>query len=819
MRLVSCRPPPWLCAGCGRLLLLLVMLVGLVVPAVAQDEAHPGDTVTRFRAALSAEERAWLDAHPVLRAGNGPDFQPFYAWQAGDRYAGPNADYLELLGRRTGLQFRMVRFPEFPAVLHALDSGAIDLIPTLTPTESRRKRYRFTGGYMHSPAVLVTRSSGGPTGLPADLRGVRIAIERGHASREVLLRTRPGARLVDVDDAASALQAVATGEADAYVGLLAVAHYYMERLSLANLQVRQRFDADLSAMAMAVPRDQTLLAGILRKAMAFVSDAEGHALLRRYLPTGTGIPGEAFHLTAAEQAWLQAHGPIRVGYDQAFYPLSYTNLHRQAEGYSIELFRLLRDKVGLSVDEVAGTWSAVLDKALRNELDVLVGVASTPERREKLLFVGPYLTTPTAIVTHSDFQQVWDLGEFAGRKLALLESHFLRERIRSAYPTIQLVEVPTQEDALRRVAAGSADAAIGNLYAINRLIQSHFLGKLYIAGHVPDGDSELYLGVQPAAPELAAILGRALEALSPADIATARNRWLDTRYMPELPVRRFALYLTVPLAALVILLAISAFMTRRLRRALEACQAREASLAEQFETLAGAHARMEAVTGAVARDLRRPAFSLDDQVDLLRDALVHAPAKVPAALDRLAEASRRIRAALVGLEGLAGSAAPPPRRAPVNLAALATALWPDLMARHGQGHAVRLDCAGGPQVTGDPVLLRGVVRQLLSNAVKFSRHTLDARVTLRTLPGGAHGFEIADNGPGIPPAEVAALFQPYQRLSNAGRVEGAGIGLAVARQLARRMGGDIQLVAQAGGGACFRVSLEVQDVVPAGRPV
>ena len=43
------------------------------------------------------------------------------------------------------------------------------------------------------------------------------------------------------------------------------------------------------------------------------------------------------------------------------------------------------------------------------------------------------------------------------------------------------------------------------------------------------------------------------------------------------------------------------------------------------------------------------------------------PAELPAALDRLAEASRRIRAALVGLEGLAGSAAPPPRRAPVLL--------------------------------------------------------------------------------------------------------------------------------------------------------
>jgi two-component system sensor histidine kinase EvgS len=72
--------------------------------------------------------------------------------------------------------------------------------------------------------------------------------------------------------------------------------------------------------------------------------------------------------------------------------------------------------------------------------------------------------------------------------------------------------------------------AIGNLHAVNRLIQSRFLGTLYIAGHVPDGDSELYFGVTKDAPELAAILRRALESVTPTDIATAKNRWLDTVY-------------------------------------------------------------------------------------------------------------------------------------------------------------------------------------------------------------------------------------------------------------------------------------------------
>lgn len=568
-----------LAARLVRLLLLCLAIAGYLASSVASAARNEtdwdGDPVTRFRASLSQAELMWLDAHPELRVGNGPDHQPFYSWRD-KRYTGPSADYLELLSRRTGLRFTFTRYDDFPSALQALEHGKVDIIPTLTPTESRRRKFLFTGGYLHSPPIIVTRSGNGAVALPGNLEGIRIAIEKGHASLDVLTRSRPKAIFVETATSADALRAVSNGDADAYVGMLAVAHFYIEQLGLANLQVRQRFDADLSALAVAVSNTQPTLMGILQKAMRFISEEEGKALVRRYLPPGDGIPGVSFQLTAAEQAWLLGHGPVRMGYDQAFYPLSYTNRHHQAEGYSIELFRLLRDKAGLTVNETAGPWSSVLKKAFGGDMDVLVAVANTPERREHLHFIGPYLSSPTAIVTRSNFQQVWDLASFTGRKLALLKDHFLINRIRSAYPSIQLIEVTTQEEALSLVAAGSADVAIGNLHAVNRLIQSRFLGTLYIAGHVPDGDSELYFGVTKDAPELAAILRRALESVTPTDIATAKNRWLDTVYNPGQPstpittIQPLHLWLGLALAAGCLLLGFGLTRERLARRETDA---------------------------------------------------------------------------------------------------------------------------------------------------------------------------------------------------------------------------------------------------------
>lgn len=87
----------------------------------------------------------------------------------------------------------------------------------------------------------------------------------------MLQRSKPAATFVEFADTEAALRAVSTGEADAYVGMLAVAHYYIEQLALANLQVRRRFDADLSAMALSVqPGTSRNSTASCRKAMQFV---------------------------------------------------------------------------------------------------------------------------------------------------------------------------------------------------------------------------------------------------------------------------------------------------------------------------------------------------------------------------------------------------------------------------------------------------------------------------------------------------------------------------------------------------------------------
>ncbi|MFG2826961.1 ATP-binding protein [Streptomyces sp. NPDC048434] len=102
-----------------------------------------------------------------------------------------------------------------------------------------------------------------------------------------------------------------------------------------------------------------------------------------------------------------------------------------------------------------------------------------------------------------------------------------------------------------------------------------------------------------------------------------------------------------------------------------------------------------------------------------------------------------------------------------------------------------------------PAVAERILMPLLDNALRYAEHS----VTLAcTAEAGAVTVEVSDDGPGVPEEFVASLFEPGRRARPEDGHDGAGLGLALARRLARAAGGDITL-AGGGPGARFTVTL------------
>ena len=107
---------------------------------------------------------------------------------------------------------------------------------------------------------------------------------------------------------------------------------------------------------------------------------------------------------------------------------------------------------------------------------------------------------------------------------------------------------------------------------------------------------------------------------------------------------------------------------------------------------------------------------------------------------------------------------------------------------------------------GDPERLRQVFCNLLDNAVKYTPS--GGAVTVEVVSYQMFcRINVTDNGPGIPEAERAKVFQRFYRSPAAYKTEGVGIGLYLTRQIAEGQGGYIKVSSRPGRGSCFSLYL------------
>jgi signal transduction histidine kinase len=232
----------------------------------------------------------------------------------------------------------------------------------------------------------------------------------------------------------------------------------------------------------------------------------------------------------------------------------------------------------------------------------------------------------------------------------------------------------------------------------------------------------------------------------------------------------------------------------------------------------------QAFVATASHELRTPLASLDGTLELLEDDLHPERLDLEDARGRAARArehSRRLSSLATDLLDLSRLDAQVALRAePVELGEVCRAVAAEFERRAlERGVAIDLSAGDAPcWAQGDPGALARIVRILLDNACGIAPRGSSVRVRTQALDGEAR-LSVADRGPGVPAAERERIFERFQRGSSTQGRSGFGLGLAIGRELAARMGGSLTLrepdggrpgegeavPGERGGGACFQL--------------
>jgi signal transduction histidine kinase len=238
------------------------------------------------------------------------------------------------------------------------------------------------------------------------------------------------------------------------------------------------------------------------------------------------------------------------------------------------------------------------------------------------------------------------------------------------------------------------------------------------------------------------------------------------------------------------------------------------ALTRMQEELRRQEAARRAFVSTASHELRTPLTMLQGTMELLEEDIRSGRLDELDALRQVADA----RTQLNRLSALSGElldlsrldAAVPLRSEPVELGEIVRAVAAEfeLRARERSTSIASILPEGACWGRGDPDAVARVVRILLDNALRYGPRGAPVRMEAHARDGHAV-ITVADQGTGIPSEERDRIFERFHRGTAAGSAGGFGLGLAIGRELARRMGGELDVDDDGARGTCFALTLRI----------
>jgi PAS domain S-box-containing protein len=242
---------------------------------------------------------------------------------------------------------------------------------------------------------------------------------------------------------------------------------------------------------------------------------------------------------------------------------------------------------------------------------------------------------------------------------------------------------------------------------------------------------------------------------------------------------------------------------------------------ERHKELAGelmrSNSELELFAYAASHDLREPLRKITTFADRLRFHLGgKLDDKAGDYLERMEGAAKRMKELIEGLLKLSKitTQAEPFKR--VELREVLSGILSDMEVAIDRSGAI-IEAGDLPAIEADPLQMRQLFSNLLSNALKFSNEPPRVLIGSRQIEGQAFEITVADNGIGFDEKYLDTIFQPFQQLHDRGEYEGVGMGLAICQRIVSRHRGKITARSAKGRGTVFVITLPARQGGPSCR--
>lgn len=555
---------------------------------------------------LSQAEQQWLDDHPTVLFGADWQWPPFEFRDSNGRHNGIAASYVDLIEQYSGLRIE-VQTGVWSEVLEAVKNQQLDGLSGVVQTTDRSAYLNFTDPYLSVPTAVYLRTEEPAITQLSELHGLTVALNGGSYLHEWLASEHPEIRLMLMDSNKAAIEAVSYGNADAYIGNVAVADYVINESLLTNLKVVLSLNQFQTAVGLGVRKDLPELTAIISKALAMITTEQHLAIRNQWVAQDA----ERVNLLPVERGLLNRLKVIRFKPGPQGLPLGALDSDGQYMGINADF-----------IDMMARTLSTpfqFVPPGSEQAHDMTFGQVNDDHLAADFVAMPPHLNTDVVMVMSDDTPFVKDLNQIRGLAIGVLSGASFLPEINADFPQLKLSELADFEAAVLALNDGRIGALLMPFAEARYLLNEQSIGFLKIVGKTKYKVAYSFF-VAKTHPELPGIIEKTLNQISQDDKVQITDRWLALNIVER---RSYGLALVVA-AVLSLLLFVIISWNRRMHTEIQARVATEQALAAEkenfeimFEKSGDANLIFQKGEIVACNNKAVEMFGLDDKVELL----------------------------------------------------------------------------------------------------------------------------------------------------------------------------------------------------------
>lgn len=739
-----------------------------------------------------------------------------YSFELPDKNpSGYLVDFWKLWSKYNNIKIEFV-LDKFPDNVAKLKNEQYDMYAGLFENEPRSQWALFTSPVQFVKSGFYFKSDSSYLESSQLNTKLKVGVIKDSYQQTYLSLHYPKLKLVPFSFGENAIKKLLASEIDAIFTEIPHQQWLIGKLGLTGiiqLRAKDQIGNPLKGM---LPKWNKALYEVINNGIKNIPIEEIQKIERRWFPDSPlffnqlpSIKNSSF--TMRQIDWLIEHKSITLGIDSKSAPFEFIDKDGKFAGISSDYLKLINNKLKLRITQSRNhNWSDLMEMIKLGNIDMLSAIVKTKERQKYIQFSKPYLSYPVVIASRKDKLFVQNLDDLNRKTVGFVKGYFIKELLERDHPLLKLIPFNSVQEGLKAVNDGNVDTFIANIAVITHVLNNSNYNLVSISVRTPY-NLNLSIGVRKGLEPLIPMINKVIDGITPEQRSSISNRWLALNLKLGTSFETFLLWISPVLIILTIIILYIYRTNRRLY--LEASERKkvEKSLVNARIAAEKANKSKDEFLANVSHEIRTPMNAIVGMAHLLshtalnnnqREYLLTLKSSADSLLELIDEILdlSKIESGKMELEKI-----------PFKLSKIFHDIE-NLTSAKTSSNKLSVHFEIQPEVPdqliGDPLRLKQIITNLISNAIKFTEAG-EIKLSVSLLETSNQTvrleFSVMDTGIGMNEEQMNKIFKTYSQAdsSTTRKFGGTGLGLSICKNLCEMMNGKIWVQSKLNKGSTF----------------